>query len=33
MSSLGVRSVSKCETDEPVASIDGAYICTCPLAA
>ena len=33
MSSFGVQSVSKWETDEPVCSIDGAYICTCPLAA
>jgi hypothetical protein len=28
-----VRSVSKCETDDPPCSDDGAYICTCPLPA
>jgi hypothetical protein len=32
MSSFGVRAVSQWETDDPLTSVPGAYICTWPLA-
>ena len=32
MSSFGEQAVSQCDTEEPLATVVGAYICTWPLA-